>query len=54
MFATAFDDDVMEITQYFKRFSLVEECKGSGRPSTGGTEENLDRVKSSAKANEYQ
>jgi K+/H+ antiporter YhaU regulatory subunit KhtT len=45
MFLTAFSDIIIERTKNFKWFYLVEDCKHSGRPSSGGTEENLDRVR---------
>jgi hypothetical protein len=45
IFITAFGDNVMGIKQNFEKFYSVEDRKRSGRPSTGGTEENLDRVR---------
>jgi len=45
IFITAFGDNVMGRKQNFEKFSSVENCKRSGRPSTGGTKENLDRAR---------
>jgi hypothetical protein len=45
IFITAFGENVMGRKQNFEKFYSVEDCKRSGRPSTGGTEENLDRVR---------
>jgi hypothetical protein len=51
MFKTAFSDNAMDRTQAFKWFSRfklgkpsVEDCERSGRPSTGCTDENMEKV----------